>query len=215
MKMNGLKTIGRKIAPYVLAGAVALGGYGCEKVELPINQETRETIIAEQHNEYSSKQKQAQAKLDEMIGDYWSKLNSAETKFNEYIAQRNTLTITEQEDIFKNYESAIYLKNAIINYAESEDLRNGSKLLFPKEHSKLYVLLNNNLNDAEFGITGLEEELRKNGINISVEKKITAIDNIQAYGFLFLSMFGLAGALGARIAGTFKLKNYLQGRRRK
>ena len=211
-----LNTIGRKyIAPTILAGAVALGGYGCEKkAELPINQKTGETIVAEQNREYEAKQKQVQIRLDEMTNNYWTKLNSAKSKFNEYVGQRDTLTVEEQESLFAIYRSALDLRNEITNYAKSKGMRSSSKLIFPKEHSNLYNLLNCNLNGAECGMTGLEKALKNSGINIPVEKKITSVDYFVAYGLVVSSMLGLAVGMAGGLAGVFKLKNEIKRKRK-
>lgn len=198
MRIAGkLKQIGRKyVAPVAFAGALTFCTYGRSlgKEYFPTYKEV-----------YSNRS------LKDLAKKYNSLLENSRAKFNEYIGQGDTLSLSEQENLLTLYDYADDLRKEIVNYAKTTNTLNEddlakrlSNLKMPESDSNIYSLLNQNLNGMDWGRPNLEIELAKQGINIPVEGKTTKAEK-------FSLVFGGGNILGALILTGIRLYQNSRG----
>lgn len=109
---------------------------------------------------------------------YSDSLTSARDQFSEYIKD-DSLTIGEQEKVYGALKSA---------YDYSEKV--GKEI--PSADKELGDLLSENLEGFDVGITSLENKLRSEGLNVSVETEATVVEVASVAVPLFSALF-LAG----------------------
>jgi len=157
--MKSIKQIGRKIAPYAVAGLMSLPGYARANDSLPVYQETRQEV-AELRQEQDNAVKE---ELAQLVGKYSESLKYARDQFNRTIKD-GEFSISEQDSVYTSYRNAESLVEKVKQFAMDKGIKEYSNFKMDEADSKIYHYLYKNT-------AGLEKELQKNGMNVNVEVK--------------------------------------------